>query len=243
MNTTLLNIDNLTGLWSTAGKTFQGYQNHEGIQTASIDNSQWPNRVWTDAFLSKTLLQKIEIQMEHNKGMIFSHFNLDSTKSPSITEVGFALKSIQYGMSLPLKAEFKTEKKVEFVRVTHDLEAETWSNTFYRAFHYSISPETLLKTASKIPYFLVYHEKQLVGTVIMYTTGKTLGVHALGIDPDQRKQGYATEIMHHVLNTGINQGASAATLQASEMAKNMYLKMGFSHDFLMENYLLTTQNN
>ena len=77
----------------------------------------------------------------------------------------------------------------------------------------------------------------------MYTTGKTLGVHALGIDPDQRKQGYATEIMHHVLNKGIDQGASTATLQASEMAKNMYLKMGFTHDFLMENYQLKTQNN
>jgi len=242
MNTTLVNIQNLTQLWSIAGETFQGYHNHEGIHTSTIKNSQWPNRVWTQDVLSQELLQEIEIQMERDKGMIFSHFNLNSTKNSSIAEAGFSLKSLQYGMSLSLEGKFETQKSIEFVRVTQDLEAETWSNTFYRAFHYRISPETLLKTASKIPYFLVYHENQLVGTVIMHTTGKTLGVHALGIDPDQRKQGYATEIMHHVLNKGIDQGASTATLQASEMAKNMYLKMGFSHAFLMENYQLKTQN-
>jgi GNAT superfamily N-acetyltransferase len=243
MNTTVLNIDNLTQLWSLAGETFHGYHNHTGIHTSTIENSQWPNRIWTDAVLSEKSLQKIEAQMKSNKGMTFSNFNLDSLRSPSINRAGLSLKSIQYGMSLPLVTAFETQRKIELVRVAHDLEAETWSNTFYRAFQYRISPETLLKTASKIPYFLVYHGKQLVGTVIMYTTGKTLGVHALGIDPDHRKQGYATEIMHHVLNIGLAQGASLATLQASEMAKNMYLKMGFSHDFLMENYELETQNN
>ncbi|KAB7529074.1 GNAT family N-acetyltransferase [Flagellimonas olearia] len=242
MNTTVLNIENLTQLWSIAGETFHGHKNHEGIHTSTIENSQWPNRIWTDAVLSEKSLQKIKAQMERNKGMTFSHFNLNSTKNSSIAEAGFSLKSLQYGMSLSLEGKFETQKSIEFVRVTQDLEAETWSSTFYRAFHYRISPETPLKTASKIPYFLVYYKKQLVGTVIMYTTGKTLGVHALGIDPEQRKQGYATEIMHHVLNKGIDQGASMATLQASEMAKNMYLKMGFTHDFLMENYQLKTQN-
>lgn len=243
MNTALLNIDNLTQLWSMAGETFHGYKNHEGIHTSIIENSQWPNRVWTNAVLSEKSLQKIETQMGSNKGMTFSNFNLDSTKNPSITETGLSLKSIQYGMSLPLETKFETEKKVEFVRVTLDLEAELWSNLFFKAFNYRISVETILKTANDIPFFLVYHEEEPVGTVIMYTTGTILGVHALGIDPDHRKQGYATEIMHHVLNMGLAQGASMATLQASGMAKNMYLKMGFSHDFLMENYQLEIQNN
>ncbi len=243
MNTALLNIGNLTQLWSIAGETLHGYHNHEGIHTSTIKNSQWPNRVWTDAVLSEKSLQKIEAQMGSNKGMTFSNFNLDSTKNASLIETGLSLKSIQYGMSLPLETKFETEKKVELVRITHDLEAEVWSTIFFKAFNYRISGETILKTTNDIPFFLVYHEEEPVGTVIMYTTGTILGVHALGIDPDHRNQGYATEIMHHVLNIGLAQGASMATLQASEMAKNMYLKMGFSHDFLMENYHLKTQKN
>ncbi|MDC6361661.1 MULTISPECIES: GNAT family N-acetyltransferase [Flavobacteriaceae] len=243
MNTTVLNIDNLTQLWSLAGETFHGYHNHEGIHTSTIENSQWPNRIWTNAVLSEKSLQKIEAQMKSNKGMTFSNFNLDSTKNASIAEAGFSLKSIQYGMSLPLDTAFETQRKIELVRVAHDLEADLWSNIFFKAFNYKISAETILKTATDIPFFLVYHEEEPVGTVIMYTTGTILGVHALGIDPDHRKQGYATEIMRHVLNMGLAQGASMAALQASGMAKNMYLKMGFSHDFLMENYQLTTQNN
>lgn len=61
-------------------------------------------------------------------------------------------------------------------------------------------------------------------------------MHSLGIIPQKRKQGFATEIMRHTLNKAIDQNLSLATLQASEMAKEMYLKLGFSLDFLMKNY-------
>ena len=59
-----------------------------------------------------------------------------------------------------------------------------------------------------------------------------------GIIPSQRKKGYGKEVMYNVLNLLIDNNYDLATLQASEMAKNMYSKMGFSLDFIMENYKL-----
>lgn len=56
-----------------------------------------------------------------------------------------------------------------------------------------------------------------------------------------RGNGYATQIMHHLLNKGLEQGCNLATLQASKMAKSMYEKMGFTTEFKMRNYKLKTQ--
>ncbi|WP_073177710.1 GNAT family N-acetyltransferase [Flagellimonas flava] len=109
-----------------------------------------------------------------------------------------------------------------------------------KAFGYGINPETLAKTWKHIPYYLIFDDREPVGTIILYQTGQVAGVHSLGILPQRRKQGYATEIMKHILNMALDKGATLATLQASEMAKNLYTKMGFSLDFIMTNHCLPT---
>lgn len=145
---------------------------------------------------------------------------------------------MQYGMSLELKNNFKPSKDLRLKKAETTNEIGLWCKAFKQAFNYSISEPTLEKTKNTIPYFLVYDNKDLVGTIILYITGNTAGVHSLGIIPEMRKKGYATEIMYQILNQAIKENAKTATLQASEMAKNMYSGMGFSTDFLMHNYQL-----
>ena len=87
-------------------------------------------------------------------------------------------------------------------------------------------------------YYLIMNEETLVGTIVLLGTNATIGIHSLGIIPSQRKKGYGKEIMHTVLNRAIDETYDMATLQASEMARNMYANMGFSLDFIMENYTL-----
>ena len=125
-----------------------------------------------------------------------------------------------------------------FCRVENPEQARQWATTFGQAFGYDFGANTVLETMLGVPYYLVYHGESLVGTVILYVTGQVAGIHALGIPPEKRKQGYATEIMYFTLNMALESGSDIATLQASEMAKNMYLKIGFTTDFLMQNYKL-----
>lgn len=237
------NINNLTSLWKTAATPYQGYYKETSFESAYIENAQWPNRIWTNLSPSKNQLKEVQQQMlGEDKYFTFSLFTLSSQENNMELDAKIKLKSTQYGMSLELNEKFETQRQIDFKRVENTEEANIWSNAFFKAFNYEISTATILKTKETIPYYLVYFEQELVGTVILYTTNTIAGLHSLGIIPEKRKQGFATEIMRHTLNKAIDQNLSLATLQASEMAKEMYLKLGFSLDFLMENYILNTTN-
>ncbi|WP_281980177.1 GNAT family N-acetyltransferase [Tenacibaculum mesophilum] len=237
------NINNLTSLWKTAATPYQGYHKETSFESAYIQNAQWPNRIWTNLSPSKNQLKEVQQQMlGEGKLFTFSLFTLSSQENNMELDAKIKLKSTQYGMSLELKEKFETQRQIDFKRVKNKEEAGIWSNAFFKAFNYEISTATILKTKETIPYYLVYFEQELVGTIILYTTNTIAGLHSLGIIPEKRKQGFATEIMRHTLNKAIDQNLSLATLQASEMAKEMYLKLGFSLDFLMENYILNTTN-
>lgn len=239
MNNIKLNINNLTRLWKMAGETFESYFEDEDIFCSQINNSEWPNRVWTDKTLSEDTILKIKSRMENESGLTFSYFSENKKRNPLRNNKHFVLKSVQYGMSLPLTNKFNTQKQIDFKKVTCKTDAELWSKSFYEAFNYNINTETVLRTKNDIQYSILYHEKELVGTIVLFITEKVAGIHSLGILPAKRKQGLATDIMHEILNTSIDQDFTLATLQASEMAKKMYLKIGFSLDFLMENFQLT----
>ncbi len=238
MNTIQLNIKNLTHLWATAGQSFQNYIEAQPIYISKIDGSQWPNRIWTNALLSEESIEKIISTMQTHDGLTFSYFNTTSTQHPLLTGNSFMLKSLQYGMSMELTDKFETQKSITLKKVTNKTDSVLWSKAFYNAFNYHISPEVVLKTIHVVPYFIAFYKNECIGTVILHVTNNVLGIHSLGIIPKQRKQGFALEIMHHAINNAINHNLSIVILQASQMAKDMYQKIGFSIDFLMENYQL-----
>lgn len=233
-----LNIKNLTYLWELVGKAINGYHKRENIFCSHIEKLEWPNRVWTDKPLNEKNIQMIKEIMANDKKLIFSYFNEDANESLLKKDSHFKLQSIQYGMSLPLSHKFQINKTIDLVKVNDLASAELWSTSFYESFQYKISIETILKTQNQVQYFLTQDEKELLGTAILFVTHDVVGIHSLGIVPNKRKQGFASEVMYHILNWAIDQRLSLATLQASDMAKGMYLKMGFSLDFLMENYKL-----
>lgn len=234
------NIHNLTALWEIAGEAIHTLHKSGPIGYCYIPGSQWPNRVWAGQELTQEQLSKVE-EIIHNTNTNLS-FSWFGTKTDSgnkrFAAAGFTEKSIQYGMSLPLQQPFATSIELDFRRVAGKADARIWSEAFAQSFGYIISDETIVKTQRKIPYELVYHNNALVGTVILFQTGNTAGVHSLGVVPEMRRQGFASEVMYHTLNRAIGAKAALATLQASTMARLMYEKMGFSLDFLMKNYRL-----
>ncbi|WP_242202199.1 GNAT family N-acetyltransferase [Aestuariivivens insulae] len=237
MNNEKLNTYNLTTLWLNAVSYSEKTWDNDYFECAHIENTQWPNRLWAKNTLSAQDLENAITRLDlSHKGLTLSHFCTPDQKNTLQHNAKLKLKSVQYGMSLALKNKFKTQKNLVFRSIDHEDRANLWSDAFSKAFGYNISVETIMKTKEKIPYYLVYSKLDVVGTVILYPTQHVAGIHSLGVIPTKRKQGFASEIMHHVLNKAIDQNLSLATLQASVMAKPMYLKMGFSIDFIMENY-------
>lgn len=234
----LLNIYNLGQLWKLAGSSLNGFKENTSYSVSTINNSEWPNRIWVKNNLSKETIQEIKSEMSLNKQIKFSYFNDDEEEVSLIHNNSFKLKSTQYGMSLPLHSKLKVEKNLILKKVSDKVTLELWSQIFQDAFGYKISVETISNTSDTIEYYLIMNKKAVVGTIIILATDTTLGIHSLGIIPSQRKKGYAKEIVSTILNKAIDSNFKLATLQASEMAKNMYIKLGFSIDFIMYNYTL-----
>lgn len=233
-----LNINNLNELWTVAGRSLGGYTEGENVHQSSIPGSEWPCKIWTTSEISNDTITRLRDQMAKNSRLTFSYFIPKGNDVDQRLEQEFMLKSIQYGMSLELNDEFKVSKVLRLKIVETPEEARLWSSAFECAFNYAISQAVIEATHKNIPYFLIYDDTKLVGTIILYPTGDVAGIHSLGIIPEMRQKGYATEIMYQVLNHAFSNNAKIATLQASEMAKKMYMGMGFSIDFLMHNYIL-----
>ena len=235
MNPTELNIANLTGLWTLVGETFKGFAVEDKIFSASIEHAEWPNRVWTRKPINNKTAAIVKSKMYKNKALTFSYFRTDNVNH--VTSY-FKLKSKQYGMSLALDQKFRVNNTITLTAVTNAKQAILWNDAFCRSFGYNISSKTIIKTCCKVQYYIAYNNNDIIGTVVLFRTQNVVGIHSLGILPEKRKQGFASEIMTQILNLSIDQNVKLATLQASKMAKAIYLKMGFSQDFLLENYKL-----
>ncbi|QNL48002.1 GNAT family N-acetyltransferase [Olivibacter sp. SDN3] len=237
------NIQNLTSLWTKAGYSQQTqiYENHLSIGYANTPNAEWPNRLW---FKTKpeeqTLCEAKKIIETSASNPSLSYWNTYGEDNHEMIESnGFIRKSSQVGMSLMLNRKFDHPHRLDFQRVDDEKTAKIWADLYPKSFNYCISEAILIKTYRHIAYYLFSSANKAVGTAILFLTEDIAGIHGVGVIPEMRKRGFAEEIMYFLLNKAIDLKARYATLQASEMGRGIYQRMGFSEDFTMTNYGLT----
>ncbi|WP_343328972.1 GNAT family N-acetyltransferase [Polaribacter staleyi] len=117
-------------------------------------------------------------------------------------------------------------------------EANLWTKLFYKSFGYYINPVLLIKPQKNTDYYIAYHKNEAVGTGVLHTTNNVTGIHSVGIIPEQRRKGYAEQIMKLLINKSIHMNSDYITLQSSDMGKGLYLKLGFEEQFSIKNYTL-----
>lgn len=235
------NIDNLVSLWETVGKSFGKYFQEDDCSYCQIPHTEWPNRVWFNKKVKEKDIEKsVEIIRNSPIPLSVSCWDDKSKHSPVSQNFGLTIKSEQTGMSLPLNKKFDNPNRVRLVKAETENQARLWTEIFPKNFGYVISMKTLLKTQHLIPYSLIYLDETPIGTSIAYPTENVIGIHAMGIIPEYRKQGFAEEAMLHILNSAIDDNLYMAVLQSSTLGKGVYQKLGFTEDFVMTNYALET---
>ena len=234
------NWENLTSLWKTAGNPFQA--NFEGpiFDYCEINHSEWPNRLWFHEDITQNdvelALQKIKTSRTR---LTIPYRDIYDSKSYEILETnGFTKAFEQVGMSLRLTKPLSLDNNLEVRLISNPSEIKIWTGIYPLAFGYHISEEILLRTFNHINYYLAFEEGRPAGTAIVFHSGPIAGIHGVGVIPEMRRKGYAEAIMKHVLNQSMVSGAKYATLQASEMGKGLYLKLGFEEQFGIKNYRL-----
>lgn len=235
------NIKNLTSLWETVGITFNSYSKTQDFEYCEIKDSQWPNRLWLHENITPKKLGLIKQKIARTDSNItLPIWNIyDHEIEESILKCnGFNLKFEQVGMSLKPDIPFEINSDLIIQLVTNTTEANIWSALFLKSFGYIISSETIDKTLHKINYYIAFKDGIAVGTAIIHNTNNVAGIHSVGIPPEMRRRGYAEKIMKLLINIAIENQNKHITLQASNMGKNLYLKLGFEEQFVIKNYIL-----
>lgn len=234
------NIDNLTSLWKTVATPLLSYHKNDPFQFSQIKNSGWPNRLWFHEDITEENLPQILEIIEKNPGLIIPYWDIFGSNSNEIFEKnGFKIRIQLMAMALKLGEKFPVENSLTFKRVLNENDAKTWSDIYPLSFSYVISKETLVHNYENVKFYLVHFDEKPIGTLTLFQTGKTMGIHGVGVIPEMRKRGFAEEIMKFAINEAIDADCEYAQLQASPLGKGIYTRLGFEDLFLITNYELT----
>jgi ribosomal protein S18 acetylase RimI-like enzyme len=233
------NLENLTSLWKIAGQKAGKYWHTDQFSMSFECNSDWPNRLWFNkAVDADTIVKAIDLMGSNHAKITMPIWGENlSYSTRTLEKLGFNHKFSQVGMSIILNQDFNASGKVRLEKVSNELSAKLWSLLFEKSFGYLIAEETIMKTYDEITYLIGFYGDEPVGTSVLYFHHPTIaGIHSMGIIPEQRRKGFAEEMLRHQLNMATRSGARYATLQASDMGKGLYLKLGFQEQFIIKNF-------
>ncbi|MFD1604714.1 GNAT family N-acetyltransferase [Flavobacterium artemisiae] len=242
-NTALIkdNIDNLTTLWRTVATPLLSNHKIDSFEFSQIKNSGWPNRLWFREDITEENLPQILEIIEKNPGLIIPYWDIFGSNSNQIFEKnGFQIRIQLVAMALKLGEKFPVDNNLTFKRVLNEEDAKTWSDIYPLSFSYIISKETLVHNYENVKFYLVHFDEKPIGTLTLFQTGKTMGIHGVGVIPEMRKRGFAEEIMKFAINEAIDADCEYAQLQASALGKGIYTRLGFEDLFLITNYFLNS---
>lgn len=232
------NINNLTALWKAGGLLAGHHIMESSYELSTVESGQWPNKLWFTQPLGVQAIHDIQLKWNLHE-LSLPIWGADLPRQESIlTDGGFEEKLTQVAMSMDLKKAPDHVERVVIQKVTTEPMAKTWSKLFQEAFGYEISAEVVIKTMEAIEYFIGKHDGVAVGTAVLFVDQSGIaGIHSMGVIPSQRRKGYAKDLLVHMLNIARMKGANYATLQASDMGKNLYLKVGFQEDFTIKTFI------
>jgi GrpB-like predicted nucleotidyltransferase (UPF0157 family)/ribosomal protein S18 acetylase RimI-like enzyme len=157
--------------------------------------------------------------------------------SDALFSQGFAFKEENIGMHRRLDDFIPPSKNHElgFVRIATLSQLKDFSeviasiggsSSVYKTI-YSKLPPILYKEGSSFEMHVAYLNRVPIVTGILVLHANVGGIYYVTTVPDQRKKGYGTAMMEHLLRTAKSKGYHVATLQASRAGKNLYEHMGF----------------
>ncbi|WP_163381263.1 GNAT family N-acetyltransferase [Cyclobacterium sp. SYSU L10401] len=232
------NTNNLAALWKTGGRLAGQYIEEPSYRLSISGSGEWPNKLWFTKPMDMQAIMDIQLQWNMDKLSLPVWGDDLHRQELMLKAYGFEEKLTQVAMSMNLKDAPDHAERVIIQKVTSKPLAEIWSQLFQEAFGYEISADTVSRTMNSIEYFIGKHDGVPVGTAVLFVDPNGIaGIHSMGIIPSQRRKGYAEELLIHMMNIARIKGVTNATLQASDMGKGLYFKIGFQQDFIIKTFI------
>lgn len=239
MNLLKENIENLTSMWRLVNEKMKAHHVESKFEFGVLNYSQWPNRLWFNGDINEHDLKKAKTVIQNSRTkLIIPCWNIDEGQSYEFLEkAGFEKKLEQIGMSLKLDSSYQSVSTMKLEKVDNEIKAKLWEKLFIQAFNYKIDQRVISANQHDLDFLIASNDGEPVGTVLLHTSGENIvGIHSMGIIPEKRRKGFADQIMVNILSQSVERGLKYATLQASELGKGLYLKLGFSEQFIIRTY-------
>lgn len=199
--------------------------------------NDWFDRVFNLNILPENI-DKVLADLVQNieNGSIPKYIVTGSTSKPAnfdkyLLENNFVLAFEQSGMAIYLDkiAEFShNEHEIKVVESEADL--FKWVDTVNEAFDINDNPELYLRLFNDdgITFYAGYDSNKIVATTMLFRTRDTAGIHQVGTLKAYRGKGLGTALTKRAFYDAKLKGCRFGVLQASEMGKKVYSKVGLS---------------
>ncbi|KXF80764.1 GNAT family N-acetyltransferase [Enterovibrio coralii] len=210
------NLDNLHQYWLALNP----------VQDGEIyRHTRWPNKRWRPDFS----LNNVTFAVGERASTIEE---CDEERLSALSRAnGLELQKLfqLQIMTLELESESTFQRQPDIERVISHAQMQAWTEACGNAFGYALDIAAIVHI-HKDPnchLFVFYKEGEIAGTVLLYQTGKTMGVHQLGTLKAFRQRGVAAALMAHSLAFAKEKACTHVTLQASKAGVPLYEKLGF----------------
>lgn len=159
-----------------------------------------------------------------------------------LAEKGWRRTFTQLAMYKPLAADsdYSAPTRVGFqVRTVCTLsDLESWVAIGSEAFSYRIDQGVIeaLLFKDNIQILLGCFEGEAISSALLYKTGDAIGVHQVGVRHSFQGKGFARSLMEELVARCSLWKGENIVLQASQMGKPLYERLGFREQFEIRNY-------
>ncbi|MFC6633678.1 GNAT family N-acetyltransferase [Microbulbifer taiwanensis] len=229
------NIDNLTALWRAMGAS--AISGAPGMHACT----GWPDRHWFDWECEPAAVADELPARLPPRAMVpvWAAGDRESALQRALERNSFDTCLEQLAMYLPLGGwTGGPGNELHIETVTSPAQVESWTESCGLAFGYRIDVAAIERLAGHPAARLLLARKGNVplGTALLFKTGPVIGVHQVGVLPEQRGQGIAGALMRDILVACREWRGEFVTLQASAAGEGLYRKLGFSPQFRIASY-------
>lgn len=205
-----------------------------GYRYYNVDSSGWSNRFCLVKMNQDTIPHIIEGIQNHTPNLIsYTKECAPESLTDKLRELGYEVSKEQTGMLFRIEDDFEVAEGDRSPCIQRiDLERlEEWSNVTAEAFpkpsEYRSFRLLMEQHPEKLAFFGYVEDGKMLGTTMVYKKGPNPGIHEVAVLPGLRGKGIARKLVMAALEECKKEGFEMASLQASELGRGLYKRLGF----------------
>lgn len=237
-------VNNLYEFWKLIGKLNNRLNETENYSVVSMDDSDWPNRIFDLNNNNDSIDGIVKLSQEGKLPEIVSMARPNDLRSNPHFEFLFR----QINMSLHLRSMTnELNPKPNIYRIETEKDSIDFAKTASEAFGYRVDSHVIFKIANHAEAIRLFIHKEkgaCLGCGIVFIDSNNIaGLHMIGTIPKGRGKGIGKSMTEKLLVEAKESNVNFCILHASSMGEPIYRKLGFNPYGEIETYKILKKRN